>query len=197
MVLAGGDPTRQVKFWHAFWNNEAKNFTNGLYQSILSGPITHLRNAMGNTYSLVERPFSTFLQGTFKGDKQLQASAVAGAHSIVTGFGDAFKVAKTTFRRGTSANFNAQFALEDIQAQAIIKQLEMAATTNNQKLGARLLAAHYRFLNNPWVSWPSNALMAGDDFFKSLAARYRLYSKAKYESLIHSVPGADPENTVV
>lgn len=193
MVLAGGDPTRQVKFWHAFWNNEAKNFTNQLYQSILSGPITHFRNAMGNTYSLIERPFSTYMQGVFKGDQQLRHSAAAGAHAIVTGFGDAFTVAKTTFKRGTSANFNAQFAMEDIQAQAMIKQLEMAATTKNEKLGARILATHYRFLNNPWVSWPSNALMAGDDFFKTLAARYRMHSKAKYESLIHSPPGADPK----
>ena len=193
MLLAGGDPTKQVKFWHAFFYNNGKNFTNSLYQSILSGPITHLRNAMGNTYSIIERPFSTYLTGVFSGDKEIKASAVAGAQAMFTGLGDAFKIAKITYNKGVSANFNAQFALEDMQTMAMIKQLEAAATTKKEKLGARWLAAHYRFLNNPWVSWPSRALMASDDFFKSLAARYRVYSKAKYESLMHSPAGADPK----
>ncbi len=193
MLLAGGDPTKQVKFWHAFFYNNGKNFTTSLYQSILSGPITHLRNAMGNTYSVIERPFSTYLTGVFSGDKEIKASAVAGAQAMFTGLGDAFKIAKITYNKGVSANFNAQFALEDMQTMAMIKQLEAAATTTKEKLGARWLAAHYRFLNNPWVSWPSRALMASDDFFKSLAARYRVYSKAKYESLMHSPAGADPK----
>ena len=189
MVLAGGDPSKQVKFFNAFLFNTAKNFTNGMYQSLLSGPITHLRNAMGNTYSLVERPFSAYMQGVFGRDKQVRDSAVAGMHAIFTGFGDAFKIAKTTFKTQTSANFNTKFAVEDFQTKAMIEQMKAAANTKNEKVFAGILEKHYQFLNNPWLSWPSNALIAGDDFFKSLAARYRMYSKAKFEALQHTAPG--------
>lgn len=180
MVLAGGDPSKQVKFLHAAVKLGARNMTDGLYQSILSGPATHLRNAVGNSYSLFERPLSAFLRGTLKGDKQMRDSAVAGAASLFGGFGDAFKIAKTTYRRGVSANFNSRFALEDFEAQAMLEQLEKAASTQGEKIAAGAVKAHYRMLNNPWLSWPSNALMAADDFFKSLAARYRIHSKAKY-----------------
>ena len=65
----------------------------------------------------------------------------------------------------------------------MIEQMKAAANTKNERIAAGILEKHYQLLNNPWLSWPSNALIAGDDFFKSLAARYRMYSKAKFEAL--------------
>ena len=194
MVLAGGDPTKQVKFLSAAIGLGVKNSTKALYQSLLSAPITHAKNAMGNAYSLYERPLSTFLRSFKPGQKhgkEIRAAALSGTHAIFTGLGDAFSIAKTTFKRGTSANFNSKFALQDFEVQAQIKQLNMAANTWQEKAAAGVLSKHYRFLNNPWMSWPSNALMASDDFFKSLSARYRMYSKARYESLIHAADDAE------
>lgn len=186
MVLAGGDPTNQVRFITAFIQEGAKQATTAMYQSILSGPITHFRNALGNTYSLVERPFSAYLQGVFGRDKAVRASAIAGAHSIVSGFGDAWKIAKRTYQTGTSVNFNAKFAVQDFESQAMLRQMELAASNDGERFVVGLLKNHYRFLNNPWLSWPSRALMASDDFFKSLSVRYRMYSKAKYDALMHA-----------
>ena len=180
MVLAGGDPSRQIQFAYAAAKLGSRNLTDGLYQSILSGPATHLRNAVGNSYSLFERPLSAYLRGARLGDKQMMDSAVSGASAMFGGLHDAFKIAKTTYKRGVSANFNSRFALEDFEAKAMLEQLEKGANTKGQKIAAGWIKAHYKFLHNPWLSWPSNALMAADDFFKSLAARYRIHSKAKY-----------------
>ena len=187
MVLAGGDPTNQVKFVTAAIVQGAKQATTAMYQSILSGPITHFRNAVGNSYSLVERPLSAYLRGVVTNDKSVRASALAGANSLFSGLGDAWKIAKQTYKTGTSVNFNAKFAVQDFETQAMLRQMELAATTPSEKMAVGFLRNSYRFQNNPWVSWPSRALMASDDFFKSLAARYRLYSKAKYEAIMHAV----------
>lgn len=194
MVLAGGDPTKQVKFFHAFVSQGAKQATNAMYQSILSGPITHFRNFLGNGYSLIERPFSTYLRGVLKGDEVVRKSAVAGAHAMFSGVHDAFKIFKQTYKTGTSVNFNTKFAVEDFETQALLRQMNLAANTDWEKISVGLLEKSYRAQNNPWFSWPSRALMAADDFSKSLAARYRIYSQAKYHALENAASPDDVED---
>lgn len=190
MVLAGGDPTKMVTFWGNARGIGFKQAINGMYQSMLSGPITHLRNIFGNTYSLIERPFSAFVVG----DKAVKASAVAGMHGIVTGFQDAWKVALTTLKTGDSVNFNHKFVVDDFETRAMLEQMHLAARTDSEKIAAGILEKSYHLQNNPWLSWPSRSLMAGDDFFKSLAARYRMNSKAMYEAKLHSVDEASEKD---
>lgn len=194
MVLAGGDPSKMVTFWGNARNIGFKQAINGMYQSMLSGPITHLRNIFGNTYSMIERPFSTYLQGTLSGDKALRSSAVAGMHGIVTGFQDAWNVALTTLKTGDSVNFNHKFVIEDFETRALLEQMHLAVRTDSERMAAGFLENSYNFQNNPWLSWPSRSLMAGDDFFKSLAARYRMNSKAMYEAIAHSADEASEKD---
>lgn len=61
MVLAGGDPTKTVKFMNLATSVGVDSLLKGMYSSMLSGPITHMRNAVGNTYALLERPLSVSL----------------------------------------------------------------------------------------------------------------------------------------
>ncbi len=191
MVLAGGDPTKQIKFINVFVTQGGRQALIAMYQSILSGPITQFRNNLGNLYSVFERPMSLYLRGVIKDDKVLRDSATAGLHGMVNGVNDAWKIARQTYKTGTSVNFNSKLAIDDFEAQATLKQLMMAANTDSEKIAVGFLNASYRFQNNPWLSWPSRALVAGDDFFKSLGARYRVYSKAKFEALSHSASDAD------
>ena len=196
MVLAGGDPSKQVKFLNAAITLGFKNATSSMYQSLLSGPITHLRNLLGNTYSTFERPFSAYLRGVIKGDADVRASAMAGLHGMVMGTADSFRIAKRTLDTGVSVNFNTKFAVDDFEAQAMIKQLKMAASTTGEQIGAAWVENSYRFVHNPWISWPNRALMASDDFFKNMSARYRLYSKSKYEAIRHSDSSLSPEEAM-
>lgn len=191
MVLAGGDPSKTVRFGAVAVRQGIGALTQSMYQSMLSGPITHLRNVFGNTYSLLERPFSTFLRGTLKDDKALRDSSVAGLHGMFNGIGDAWQTALTTLRTGDSVNFEQKFVVDDFETRAILEQMQLAARTDGEKIAAGFLYNTYRALNNPWLSWPSRALMASDDFFKSLSARYRMYSKAMYEAMSHSAEDAD------
>lgn len=196
MVLSGGDPTKQVKFIWAAAKLTGRETLTAFYQSMLSGPVTQMRNALGNTYSLVERPFSAYIRGVIKGDKAVQDSAITGFMAMTQGVGDAWKIAKQTYKTNTSVNFNTRFAVDDFEAQAMLKQLKMAATNPREEFAADFLNMIYRAQHNPWLSFPSRALMAGDDFFKSLAARYRVYSKAKYDTLQHMDPSANVDEVM-
>jgi hypothetical protein len=191
MVLAGGDPSKTVRFGAVAVRQGVKALTTSMYQSMLSGPITHLRNLFGNTYSLIERPFSTYLRGSIKGDKALRDSAVAGVHGMFTGMNDAWQTAMTTLKTGDSVNFSQKFVVEDFETRAILEQMNLAARTDGEKVAAGFLYNTYKTLNNPWLSWPSRALMASDDFFKGMSARYRTHSKAMYEALANSTDDVD------
>ena len=191
MVLAGGDPSKTVRFGAVAVRQGINALTTSMYQSMLSGPITHLRNTFGNTYSLLERPFSTYLRGVLKNDKNLRASSVAGLHGMFNSIGDSWQTALTTLRTGDSVNFNQKFVVDDFETRAILEQMNLAARTDGEKVAAGLLYSTYKALNNPWLSWPSRALMAGDDFFKGMSARYRMHSKAMYEAMAHSADDAD------
>jgi len=191
MVLAGGDPSKTVRFGAVAVRQGVKALTTSMYQSMLSGPITHLRNVFGNTYSLVERPFSTYLHGSIKGDKALRDSSVAGLHGMFNGMGDAWQTAMTTLKTGDSVNFSQKFVVDDFETRAILEQMNLAARTDGEKVAAGFLYNTYKTLNNPWLSWPSRALMASDDFFKSMSARYRMHSKAMYEAMAYSADEAD------
>ena len=193
MVLAGGDPSKTVRFGAVAVRQGAKALTTSMYQSMLSGPITHLRNLFGNTYSLVERPFSTYLRGSIKGDKALRDSSVAGLHGMFNGMNDAWQTALITLKTGDSVNFSQKFVVEDFETRAILEQMNLAARTDGEKVAAGMLYNTYKVLNNPWLSWPSRALLASDDFFKGMSARYRMHSKAMYEAMSHSADEADVE----
>lgn len=191
MVLAGGDPSKTVRFGAVAVRQGVQALTTSMYQSMLSGPITHLRNLFGNTYSLVERPFSTYLRGSIKGDKALRDSAVAGIHGMFNGINDAWQTALTTLKTGDSVNFSQKFVVDDFETRAILEQMNLAARTDGEKVAAGMLYHTYKALNNPWLSWPSRALLASDDFFKGMSARYRMHSKAMYEAMAHSADEAD------
>ena len=190
MVLAGGDPTKTVRFAGMAVRQGIGALTKSMYQSMLSGPITHLRNAFGNAYSLLERPFSTYLRG-IGSDKALRASSVAGLHGMFNGLNDAWQTALTTLKTGDSVNFAQKFVVDDFETRAILEQMQLAARTDGERVAAGFLNATYKTLNNPWLSWPSRALMASDDFFKNLAARYRVHSRAMYDAMSQSADDAD------
>jgi hypothetical protein len=127
MVLAGGDPSKTVNFMNQAAKLGFKSMMDGMYNSILSGPITHLRNTLGNAYALFERPTSIAIQGIVKGDEGLRRASIAGFHGITTSVSEAWTVARATFRTGDSVNLNAKFIFEDAQQLAQIEQLKRAA----------------------------------------------------------------------
>jgi hypothetical protein len=184
MVLAGGDPSKKVTFMHLATKLGTENLLKGMYQSMLSGPITHIRNTVGNTYATIERPFSVALNGFMTGDEAKKKAAIAGFHAVRSSMGDAWAVARQSFLTGEPLHINRKFVLDDAELMATIETMKRAANSPSEQLAIGFLEAQYRFLNNPMMSLPSRLLMASDDFFKQLSARQRLASEAMYKAAL-------------
>lgn len=184
LVLSGGDPTKMVSFTNLAMKLGTDNLLKGMYQSILSGPITHLRNLVGNTYATIERPFSVALNGFMTGDEAKKKAAVAGFHAIRSGMNDAWRVARQSFMTGEPLHINHKFALDDARLLASIETMKRAADSDTQRLAIGFLEAQYHFLNNKFMSLPSRLLMASDDFFKQLNVRQKVTSDAMYKAVL-------------
>jgi hypothetical protein len=184
MALAGGNPTKAVNFTYIAAKLGVDELMNGMYNSILSGPITHLRNVIGNTYALMERPTSIMLQGVVNNDENLRRSAMAGYHAIYSSMSEAWQVGWTSMRTGDSVNLNSKFVIEDAQALAGIERLKMAAEPGTaEERAAGFVEALYRFTHNPIISLPSRMMIGADDFFKTLNARQKVQTDAMFKAV--------------
>jgi hypothetical protein len=194
MALAGGNPGKTVKFMHIAAKMGVDELLSGMYNSILSGPITHLRNVIGNTYATIERPTSIMLRGVLNGDEALRRSAMAGYHAIFTSLNEAWQVGWTSVRTGDSVNLKSKFVIEDAQTLAGIERLKMAAKPGSaEEQAAGFVEALYRFTHNPIISLPSRMMTGADDFFKTLNARQHLQTTAMYKAMSEAKSDNDVE----
>ena len=182
MALAGGDPTKTVSFARLVTSLGAEQAMNTMYNSMFSGPISHLRNTLGNTYSAVERPTSLLLKG-LTGDDVSYRSAFAGYKALQESVFEAWEVAAKTFRTGDSINSKSKFVVEDFETRAILDRLESVARTPSEETAVGWVRAMYNFNHNPLFSWPTRALTAADDFFKTLVARQQIKMEATASAL--------------
>lgn len=195
MVLAGGDPTKAVKFMDLGLRVGWDSLMKAMYSSMLSGPITHVRNAVGNTYALMERPLSIYLDGLFSGDKDKTAAATAGFYAIRTSVSDAFDVFNQTLRTGEPVQVNRKFVLDDAKTQVDLQMMKMAAKSDGEQRAVSIVEMIYNFHNNGFISFPSRMLMASDDFFKHLNARQKVATDAMYKAVRESNSPNDIEGT--
>ena len=194
MALAGGNPAKAVNFTYIAAKLGADELMNYMYNSILSGPITHLRNLMGNSYALLERPTSIMFRGVITNDETLRRSAMAGYHAITTSINEAWKVGWTSMKTGDSVNLNSKFVIEDAQALAGIERLKMAAQPGTaEERAAGCIEALYRFTHNPIISLPNRMLTGADDFFKTLNARQHIQTTAMYKAMSEAKSDNDVE----
>jgi hypothetical protein len=186
MMLAGGDPNKVVNFMATALDLGAKVQTRNFYNSILSGVKTIFRNG-GTFYRLVEGPTSIALRGFAKGDEALIKSAVAGYSSIITGIGEASKVAGQTWRSRIPMQATPKQMIHRTESLALLETLEKTAETANEAKAVALLKMHYRFAEV--LALPERLMMTMDDYFKTILVRQRVSELATYEAFVE-----DPNN---
>jgi hypothetical protein len=192
LVLAGGDPLKTVSFAKVAAKVGTEQAMNAFYNSILSGPITHFRNAVGTGYSTIERPLSILIAGTLKGDPAMRAAAVAGFKGIQDSLGEALSVMKQSFATETSLQVNRKFALQEAQSLKELEALRMSVEANGsvaEKLTLSFIETIMRLNHNPFFSWSGRALVAVDDAFKVLQARGKINMDATYQA--HMLGGSN------
>jgi hypothetical protein len=175
LVLNGGDPAGTLRQVDVMMRVGWQQAMNNLYNSILSGPITQLRNTAGNLYSTFEKPLSLALSGS----PQARYAAQAAFRGLMESYGDAFKIMQVSFRTGEPLQLNRKFMLEEAKSKAQLDGLRLLAkdqppaTTaakkfeqTSEEVALAVIDTLYSAQNNQIFNWGSRALVAGDDFFK-------------------------------
>jgi len=183
MALAGGDPTKTISFGRLVLSLGGEQAMTTMYNSMFSGPISHLRNALGNTYAVIERPTSILLKGLMTGDEIAYKSAFAGYRAMAESVFESLEVGMKSFKTGDSINSTGKFVIEDFETRAILQRMESVATTPGEQTAVGWVNALYNFNHNPYFSWPTRALTGADDFFSTLIARQYIKMKATTSAL--------------
>jgi hypothetical protein len=183
MALAGGDPTKTVKFGRLVISLGAKEAMNVMYNSMFAGPISHLRNALGNSYAAIERPTSILLKGFATGDEVAYKTAFAGYRAMAESVFESLEVGMKSFKTGDSINSKSKFVIEDFETRALLQRMETVASTPSEQTAVGWVNALYNFNHNPYFSWPTRALTGADDFFSTLIARQYIKMKATTSAL--------------
>jgi hypothetical protein len=175
LVLNGGDPAGTLKHINVMMEVGWQNAMNGLYNSILSGPISQLRNLAGNTYASVEKPLSLGLMGIR--DPRARYAAVSAYKGIATSMSDAFAVMRRSFATGEPLQLNTKFMMEETKAKAKLEAIRILARDSGntaEQMALGIIDTLYKVQDNKLFSWGSRALVAGDDFFKIINSRMKI-----------------------
>ena len=183
LVAAEGDASKIVSFGALGRRIGFGNALRMMYNSILSGPLSHARNIAGNLGTMVLRPATMALGQTLEGDFDKAAASMASLGAVMESFTEAMTVASRTWSSGVPQGGSAKFDLRTAEAARDIEAMKMAAVTDNQKRVANHLEQMYNFTNSKFMTAPTRALSAGDDFFKILNARIELKRQAYMETL--------------
>lgn len=179
LAMADGDPLKQMTVKHLMRELGGKAMIKVMYNSMLSGPITHARNAIGNLSTMVLRPTTMAIGQAMGGD----INAAKATISSLSAVSDAFSEAMTAGGKAWSTGVPAGGAKFDVPDSEVARGLELLKT--NAKTDSEKRAAHFLDMlhNNAVLNAPTRALAAGDDFFKIMNARIELKRQAMMETL--------------
>ena len=183
LVAADGDASKIISFSALGWRIGFGNALRMMYNSILSGPLSHARNIAGNLGTMVLRPATMALGQTLEGDFDKAAASFASLGAVMESFTEAMTVASRTWSTGVPTGGSAKFDLRTAEALKDVEAMKAAAVTDSQKRTANLLEQMYNFSNSKFITAPTRALSAGDDFFKIMNARIELKRQAYMETL--------------
>ena len=138
---------------------------------LLSNPTTHVVNALSNTlttlWAIPERQLASLLSaGGEGGAGVMKGEAAAMTYGLITGFGDALRLAGRALR--TEAPTRATTKIETFSRKAI----------SGANLGASGDIGRAVDLVGQAVRLPGRFLMASDEFFKSVNFRMELHAQA-------------------
>ena len=198
MVLAGGDPTKQLSFLGLFSKVGGREAMKAFYNSILSSPLTQIRNVFGSVSTATLRPVSMAIGHTMQGNITAAKASLGSFHSLGESFGEAFSVMGASWKKNMPINEGQKFASYTHEAAKELELLKSTASTPIEKAAVGHLENLHNLLASPWMELPSRALTAVDDGFKTLVARMELKRQVllslstKAQTASSSIPSVMP-----
>lgn len=145
---------------------------------LLSGPVTHSANTLGNTIATImqipERFTAAGWSKILPGESETTfAEAMGQLYGLLGGLKDGFRLAGETLKSGESA-FGKKFGLADTDKM----EIRRAITAANLNLEEGGFAARAVDFLGEMIRLPGRGLLGEDDFFKGVAYRMELHAQA-------------------
>ena len=177
LLLADGDISITNKLWQYIGDISVGQGLKIMYNSLLSGPATHLVNTTSNMINAVYRPIAAATGGNVRQKKM----AAAGFYGFQQTLKDSFKMAEVVYKNGGKAiNDGGKGIVMDSELNAKLDLLHKAAKASDDdgfKRGVGFVDITHGVANFPLFSWPSNLLVTADEFFKTMTARMEYNSQ--------------------
>ena len=182
LVLAGGDPGKQLSFWQQARKLGTQEAMKSMYNSMLSSPLTHARNFIGNAVAATTRPLTLAIGRGVTGDLQGARAALGSFHAISDSLTEAWTMAGAAWKNGAPSG--GKYVDQSAEMAKELDQLRATAQTPGERGAVFFMTKLHDLNNNPWATYPSRALTAGDEMFKTLVARMEMKRQVFDESLI-------------
>lgn len=189
LLLADGDISIANKLWSYVGDLSIGQGLKIMYNSLLSGPATHLVNITSNLFNTVYRPFTAAMGGGVKERKM----AIAGYYGIQKTLLDSWNVMEKVYKNGGKAINDGDKGIKiAAEIDAKMDLVNKAATLSEDKAfkaGVGFVNITHGVANFPLFSWPSNMLVSADEFFKTLNARMEYNSRMMELAIDTAEPG--------
>ena len=153
---------------------------NSLYiNSLLSGGYTHAVNFLSNSYELLLRPIVTSAGGLATGDLRTFRYGFSQYYGMATQAGETWRMLKTSMRQGDPVLDPIQRTQDNLEIVGgrAVRPISGSNLGFNGKFGTAIDVIGF------FAELPTRLLMSGDEFFKQLNFRGKLYAEAMNNTL--------------
>lgn len=188
MIVDLLDAERPEDFYKVIKNKDnfgVRLLTDYYMSTILSGPTTHLVNAVSNTITALYLPAERALGAAFTGNKALAKSELSVYGNMLSSLSDSFKAMQTAFKEGdtrlgsTTRDDSQQNALQTLVSRGSKENPD--ASTIDKIIGITANA----------VSASSRGLAASDGFFKTLTYQSRVKTMLTNDGMARGLQGEE------
>ena len=196
LVLADGDPLKQLSFnalaQQVGWREALKS----MYNSMLSGPVTQARNIIGSAMTSTLRPLAMATGYTLQGNKEMARISMGAFHSYQESMSEAFMIFKKSWNEKKPINEGEKFAARTAETKKQLDRLDAAAKTDQERDTANFLRKVHNFLDSPWLTYPTRTMTATDDAFKTLVSRMELKREAMEQTFKQTDKGFEVDEDI-
>lgn len=187
MVLdSGGDLAKVANVARKGWGAKSADIVNEVYiNGLLSGPTTHVVNTVSNSITALmqvpERAVAGAMGKALPGAEHAElGEAGAQLYGLLSGWRDAVSAFARTARTGEPSDAIAK--LENANRKAVTSQNLGLSPESNVGKAVDLFGEYY-------VRLPGRALMAEDEFFKTIGYRMELQAQAYRQAAKEGLSG--------